>query len=70
MDGPGNSYTKRSKSERERQIPSVITYNVGSKITQINISAKQKKTHRHREQTCGCQGGRGWTGRERLGVWD
>ena len=23
---------------------------------------KQKKTHRHREKTCGCQGGRGWGG--------
>ena len=23
----------------------------------MNISKKQKQTHRHREQTCGCQGG-------------
>ena len=23
----------------------------------MNISMKQKQTHRHREQTCGCQGG-------------
>ena len=22
----------------------------------MNISTKQKQTHRHREQTCGCQG--------------
>ena len=32
----------------------------------MNLSTKQKKTHRHREQTCGCQGGgkerEGWTG--------
>ena len=27
-------------------------------LTQMNLSMKQKKTHRHREQTCGCQGGR------------
>ena len=24
-------------------------------MTQINISMKQKQTHRYREQTCGCQ---------------
>ena len=22
----------------------------------MNLSVKQKQTHRHREQTCGCQG--------------
>ena len=27
-------------------------------MTQTNISTKQEQTHRHREQTCGCQGGR------------
>ena len=26
-------------------------------MTQMNLSTKQKQTHRHREQTCGCQGG-------------
>ena len=26
----------------------------------MNISTKQKQTHRCREQTCGCQGGEGW----------
>ena len=25
-------------------------------MTQRNISTKQKHTHKHREQTCGCQG--------------
>ena len=31
-------------------------------MTQVNLSMKQKQTHRHREQTCGCQGGgEGWT---------
>ena len=24
-------------------------------MTQINLSMKRKQTHRHREQTCGCQ---------------
>ena len=29
-------------------------------MAQMNLSTKQKQTHRHREQTCGCQGvGRG-----------
>ena len=37
-------------------------------MIQINISAKQKKTHRHREQACGYHA-RGW-GREGLRVWD
>ena len=38
-------------------------------MAQINLSTKQKHTHRHREQICGCQGeeGRDWDG---LGVWD
>ena len=36
-------------------------------MSQINLSMKQKETHRHREQTCDCQGGREW-GREGLGV--
>ena len=26
-------------------------------MTQRNLSMKQKQTHRHREQACGCQGG-------------
>ena len=26
----------------------------------MNLSTKQKQTHRHREQTCGCQ--EGWGG--------
>ena len=25
-----------------------------------NISMKQEQTHRHREQACGCQGGKDW----------
>ena len=33
----------------------------------MNLSTKQKKTHRYREQTCGCQVG--WWQREGLGVW-
>ena len=32
----------------------------------MNISTKQKQTHRHREQICGCQGGEVW--RREFGV--
>ena len=32
----------------------------------MNLSMEQKQTHRHKEQTCGCQGGggarKGWIG--------
>ena len=31
-------------------------------MTQMNLSTKQKQTHRHREQTCGCQ--EGWGGKD------
>ena len=33
-------------------------------MTQMNLSTKQKQTHRHREQTHGCQEGvgEGWIG--------
>ena len=36
-----------------------ITYMCNLKHTQMNLSTKQKQTHRHREQICGFQGGRG-----------
>ena len=26
-------------------------------MAQMNLSREQKQTHRHREHTCGCQGG-------------
>ena len=35
----------------------------------MNIFTKQKQTHGHIEQICGCQEGGGW-GKEGLGVWD
>ena len=35
----------------------------------MNLSMKQKQTHRHRDQTCGGQG-RGWQGRDGQGVGD
>ena len=37
----------------------------------MNLSIKQKETHTHREQTCGCQSekgmGKGWSGSLELG---
>ena len=35
----------------------------------MTLSTKQKQTHRHKEQTCGCQEG-GSGGEEGLGVQD
>ena len=35
----------------------------------MNISMNQKQTHRHREQTGGCQGGGEWR-RAGLGFWN
>ena len=43
--------------ERERQIPYII-YMWNLKYD-ANLPMKQKQTHRHRKQTCGCQGGNG-----------
>ena len=37
----------------------------------MNLSAKQKQTHGHRKQVCGCQGeeGREWDGVVFWGYW-
>ena len=34
----------------------------------MSLSIKQKQIHRHKEETCECQWGKGWK-REGLGVW-
>ena len=47
------------KSERERQIQSDITYMWNLKYGTNEPSIEQKQTHRHGDQTCGCQGGGG-----------
>ena len=36
-------------------------------MTQMNISTRQKQTHRHGAQNCGCQGEGGWGGKEQNG---
>ena len=54
MDWPRDYHTKWNNSER--QIPYDITYTWNLKYD-TNVSTKQKLTHRHRGQICGCQGG-------------
>ena len=39
-------------------------------MVQMNLSTKQKQTHRHREQTYGYQRGKVEVGRDKLGVRD
>ena len=38
-------------------------------MAQMNLSTEKKQTQGHGDQTCGCQGGRGWNC-VGLGVWD
>ena len=42
---------------------------LGLKRAFLEGKVSQKQSHRRREQTYGCQGGREW-GRDRLAVWD
>ena len=54
------------KSERERQIYD-ITYTWNLEYD-TNEPIYETETDRHREQTCGCQGGGSW-GRDGMGGW-
>ena len=36
----------------------------------MNLSMKQKQTHKQGEHTCGCQGGEEGWGKDGGGVWD
>ena len=66
MDATGDSHTKWSQKDKYH-IMSLICgfYN----MAQINLSTKQRQTHRHWGQTCGCQGEGGGSGMEwELGV--
>ena len=62
MDEPRDYHTKCSVSDRERQIPRDIIYTWNINMTQMHLSTKQKETHRHRDQACGCQWGFGGEG--------
>ena len=50
---------------RERQVPYDITYMWNLSMARMNLCT-EKQTRRHREQTCGCQGG--GEGVDELGV--
>ena len=65
MDTTGDYHTKWSKSEWERQNPQDITYMWNLKY---DLAIRQKQTHWHRKQNCGCHGGGDW-GRDGLRVW-
>ena len=57
----------REINQKEKDKYHVMSLTCGNyKMTQMNLSTKLKQTHRHREQTCGCQGGEGreWDGWE------
>ena len=58
MDGPREHHTKWSKSDKDKYYMISLICGI-LKIIQMNLYTKQKQTHRHREQTCGCQGGGG-----------
>ena len=42
--------------KEKRQIPYHITYMWNLKYNRDEIIYEQRQTHRHKEQTCGCQG--------------
>ena len=51
MDGPRDHHTKWRKSGRQTQVPNGVTGAWTLNATPMNLSTKQKQTHRH-----GCQG--------------
>ena len=57
MEGPSDDHTKWSKSER--QISYDITHMWNLKYDTNEPVYKTELARRHREQTCGCQGGGG-----------
>ena len=64
-----NYHTKWSKSESKIWICIISLTCEISNMTQMDLSPKQKQTHRHREQICGCQGIRKCE-RDGMGGWD
>ena len=59
MDGPRDSHTNCSNSDRVRRISYDITYMWNlKKMIQMNLFTKQKWTHRLRKQTYGYQMGK------------
>ena len=44
----------------QKDVPYDITYTWNLKYDTDELIYGTKQTHRHKEQTCGCQGGEGW----------
>ena len=55
MDATWDYHTKWSKS-KEDIYHMILLVCEDSNTSQMNLSSKQKQTHRHREQIYGCQG--------------
>ena len=49
-------------SDRKRMTNTISVICGVQTMAQMNLSTKQKQSHRHGEWTCGCQGGRGGNG--------
>ena len=47
-------------SEEDRKRKTIFMWYHPYVESKRNISMKQEQTHRHREQACGCQGGKNW----------
>ena len=48
-------------SQKKKDTYHVISFICGTQnMTQMNLFTKQKQTHGHRENPCGCQWGGGW----------
>ena len=57
---PHSLLQKRFFSEKDKYHMTPLMCGI-STMTQMNLPMKQTQTHRHRDQTCGCQGGKsGW----------
>ena len=54
MAGPRDYHTKWSKSKKDKYHMKLLIWGIWN-MAQMNLSVTE--THRHREQTCGCQGG-------------
>ena len=60
MDGCRYCHTKCSKSKgKDKYHLTLLTCGIYN-MTQRNLFTKDTLTHRHGEQTCGCQGEEGW----------
>ena len=64
MNGTGDSHTKWSKSEEKDKHHMISPICRIWNMAPMSLYTEQKQNLKHREQTCGCQGGGGGTGRD------